>query len=90
MTAVGRFTFTPVGYEPKPCDETATVQHVIYNEGDQATEDNRCQIHELCPGVEYKVDFEILRNDLGDEGEHVLGVEIDDWSLNEDSDGNGQ
>jgi len=82
MTAVGRFTFTPVGYEPIPCDETATVQHYVFTEGMDPTEDNRCQIDRLCPDVEYKVVFDVLRNDLGDEGEgHVVSVELDDWTM---------
>jgi len=78
MSAVGRFTFIPTSQ--LPCDETAIVQHVLYTEGTEPTEDNFCTF-ELCPGVEYNVDFEVLRNDLAGEEEHVVKVTLDDYTF---------
>ena len=67
MTAVGRFTLTRT--------EAVVTTHVIYRSGTSPATDNTGTIA-VVPNTQYWVQFEILRNDLGNPGEYVLGVSI--------------
>jgi hypothetical protein len=76
MTAVARFTLKPVT-PPAPTD---VIEQVVYSSGSEAKESNTGTVI-VSPGVLYKVQMEVLRNDLSSADEKVADVKLDGSSI---------